>query len=342
MSLRVGVCSTEHVHAATYVERLRDLDGVEFVGATDDGAGGEGSNAASVGGEGATGVDAAFRAPEALFEAADAVVVCSDNASHGRWVRAAAAAGVAVLCEKPLATDVGEAAALAAACEDAGVVAGVCMPMRFSPLALELKAAYESGDVGDLRFVTGTNRGRMPGGWFVDPERAGGGATTDHTVHVVDLVRWITGREVAEVYAEVDSRLHGIPVEDVSVLSMVLDDGTPFTLDGSWSRPDEWDTWGDVTLELLGTDGVARFDTTDATLKLTRDGGDDAGVASVAYGDDPDAGLLRDFVNAVEAERDPRTTMRDAVPEVAVIEAAYASAERGEPVAVADVTGGDE
>jgi len=82
------------------------------------------------------------------------------------------------------------------------------MPVRFSEPIRQAKAAVDEGKVGDLKAIVGTNilQQMAADTWFTDLERSGGGAIMDYTVHVVDLARWITGREVTEVYAEVGSQ----------------------------------------------------------------------------------------------------------------------------------------
>lgn len=321
MTVDVGILSAAHVHTGAYAGLLADHDEVTFVGIADDDK--------QRGRETADEHGAEYRDTDDLLAAVDGVVVCSPNATHKEWVERAADAGVDVLVEKPLAPTYEGAQRIVDICDDAGINAGVCMPMRFSSLALDARSSYEE-DIGDLRFVSGTNRGRMPGGWFADPELAGGGAVMDHTVHILNLVRWYTGQEVTEVFAETGTHFHDIQVEDVNVLSMTLEDGTPFTLDGSWSRPEEWNTWGDVTLDLVGTDGTVGFDSTGAQLKYTNEDG----VQWLPYQADMNEGLIDDFISAVAADRDPRTTVDEAAKEVAVLEAAYVSSETGEPVDV--------
>jgi predicted dehydrogenase len=323
--LRVCLLSTAHGHAGAYADHLATFEDVAFVGVADEDVDRGRAFVADR--------EVAYRGTDDLLDAADAAVVCSANARHEAWVERAAGAGLDVLCEKPLAPTVAGAERIADAVADAGVRAGVAMPLRFSEPARAARDALAAGEVGALRSVAGTNRGQFPGGWFGDPEAAGGGAVQDHTVHVVDLVRWLTGERVAEVYAETASRLHDIEVEDVNVLSMELEDGTQFTLDGSWSRPDGFRTWGDATLELLGEEGRVSVDCFDQTLTRTRDGADPA-TDLVFWGTDADRGLLLDFLDAARADRPPETTVAEGRDAVAVVEAAYESAERGEPVAV--------
>lgn len=325
-SVSIGILSTAHVHTDAYAEKLAKFDDIDFVGiAAEDAEDGRTT---------ASRHDTTYMEIDNLLAQADGVVICSPNTTHLDWIRLAADAGVDLLCEKPVAPEYETALEIVRLCESANINAGVCMPLRFNPLACEAYKAFKEGAVGDLRYITGTNRGMMPGGWFIDPELSGGGAVMDHTVHILNAVRWITDLEVTEVYAEVDSLMYDIPVEDVNVLSMKLEDGTPFTLDGSWSRPKEWDTWGDISLELLGNEGTLGFDSTELAMTVTKDSGDEPGIQSVGFGPDSNAKLIRDFVEAIHTDRAPRTTIRDGAAEVAVIEAAYESAEHGKPVTV--------
>lgn len=328
MTVSLAVLSTAHPHCHAYASAVAETDGAEVVAVADEeeGRGREFADEHGV----------AYAPAADALDRADGAVVCATNAGHARWVAAAADAGVDVLCEKPLAPTAEEAAAMVEACEDAGVSLGVAMPMRFSEPVRRARAALRAGELGDLQAVVGTNllQKMAADTWFVDPERSGGGAVMDHSVHVVDLVRWLTGEEVTEVYAETGTRFGDYAVEDVDVLSMELGDGTPVTHDGSWRQPENWEFWGDVTLRLLGTEGVHEVDCFAQTLTETRDAGDAPGSESVYWGSDPDAGLVRDFVDAVRQGREPAIPGAEGVREVRVVEAAYRSAETGRPVTV--------
>jgi len=327
VSLDVGVLSAAHVHTDGYAAELSRRTDLSFVGVTD--------------GDERRGTTCADRHgteyvadPDELLGRIDAGVICAPNADHRAWIERAAAAGVHVLCEKPLAPTLEAARAIVELWRESEVNVGVAMPLRFSEAATRAKRALEDGEIGRIGAISGTNRGKMPGGWFVDPEEAGGGAVMDHTVHIVDLVEHLTGRTVSEVYAEIDTRFHEIPVEDVNVLSMSLSDGTPFLLDGSWSKPESWHTWGDATVEFVGSEGALAVDTTDQSVAHTVASGPEAGVHTVSHATDTSAALIADFVASVREDRDPMTTPEEGVRAVAVVEAAYESAERGEPVAV--------
>lgn len=330
-NVSVGLLSTAHVHTDGFATQLRDRDDVTFVGIADVDKERGRKTADRYGVE--------LLPLSELLDQVTAVCVFSTNTSHGRWVRAAADAGVNVLCEKPLATELTEARDLLAVCEDAGVQLGMMMPLPFSEPARQAKRAYEADTLGDLHIVTGTNRAKLRNrhetGWSANPEHAGGGAVMDHTVHIVGLVRWITGREVVSVHAELATMHDGLETEDVNVLSMELDDGTPFTLDGSWDRPENWDYWGDATVNIVGTDGELNVDCFDYTFRETRDDGENAGIDSVYYGEEPNVALLNDFLDAVREDRPPEIDGHDGFRETAVCVAAYESAKRGAPVDVA-------
>ncbi|WP_101296816.1 Gfo/Idh/MocA family protein [Halegenticoccus soli] len=326
MTTRIGICSTAHVNAEVYAALLAKMPGVELVGLSDENPERARYRANAVG--------TVPLSRRELVRSADGVLVCSSTAAHGELFDLALTNDVAVLCEKPLATSLAEARELRDRCEREGLVAGMAMPLKFSRPIRAAKRAYERGDLGTLLAISGTNRGRMPGGWFTDPDLAGGGAVMDHTDHIVDVVHWITGERVTEVYAEIGTRFYDVPVEDVNLLSMELSDGTSFVLDGSWSTPMENTFWGDATLELIGSDDVVTADCFGQSYTCVRDTGRDKGVESVFWGADPNNALLRDFIGALETGREPMTPLSDGVKTVRVMEAAYESAARDEPVEI--------
>lgn len=328
--VRIGILSAAHIHTNGYAAKLSELEEIEFVGVADDDI--------ERGRKCAESFNTSLLPTNDLLERTDGVVVSSTNTTHERWATAAADAGVDVLCEKPLGTTLETARRIVNYCEDAGVNLGMCMPLPFSEASKRARRAYEAGRIGSLVSATGTNRAwlrnRHVDGWSATPEHSGGGAVMDHTVHIVDLVRWITGEEVTEVMAELTTMHEGLEVEDVNLLSMRLSNGAMFTLDGSWNRPENWDYWGDATLELIGTDGELAVDCFDQTYRLTRDSGDNQGISKVYWGSLPNEGLLLDFADAVANGRKPAITGRDGLRETAVCVAAYESAKRGEPVSV--------
>jgi predicted dehydrogenase len=270
---------------------------------------------------------------EQLLGSCDAVLVCSANAEHRAHVELAAAHGRHVLCEKPIATTLDDARAMIAACETAGVQLHVAFVSRFLPVVARARDAVRSGRLGDLIGVVGGNRGRPPlppayPGWITDPVAAGGGALIDHSVHVTDVIRHITGLEVAEVSAEAGSLLWDIGVDDVAVVSLRFDNGAVGSIDPSWSVPADhpWDY--DFYLRLVGTDGA--LDITDQAESLqvisTREGGP-RGLRHASFAEDADRAMIEGFLASVRAgaRQDPCAGGEDGLRALAVALAGYRS-----------------
>ena len=125
----------------------------------------------------------------------DAVYIPLPNELHGPWTMAAADAGKHVLCEKPLALDAGEAAALAEHCRECGVVLMEAFMWRHQPRVAELRRRVAEGLIGELRLVRSSFSFPIdPGDWRLDPAR-GGGALWDVGGYGVSTARLFAGAE---------------------------------------------------------------------------------------------------------------------------------------------------
>ena len=323
--MRVGIVSFAHMHAHSYAACLNALDKVTLVGIQDADEP-RGQQAAERYGTKFYGTLQAL-----LDENLDGVIVCNENVHHRATVEACAKRVKHILCEKPIATTVEDARAMLAACEQHDAKLQIALPVRFAPPVQQLKTLLDEGKLGTLFSASCTNHGRMPGGWFTDPKLAGGGAVMDHTVHVVDLLRWLMHTEVTEVYAEIGyGLLHpGLAVDDAGLLSFTLANGVYGTLDTSWSRPANYPTWGDVKLELTGEKGSAHLDAFRQHLTLT---GTKEGTQYLGWGSSPDMGLVKDFLKMIRTDGEPSISGEDGLKALEVTLAAYGSAKTGQPV----------
>jgi len=325
--VRVGMLSVAHVHAPWYLEALAALPGVELIGLWDEDPALADRRARAV-------PTPAFGAMEPLLDGVDAVVVAGVNRDHRALVEAAARAGCHVLCEKPLATTVADAQAIVAGCRAAGVRLMTAFPSRTSAVVEALAASVRDGAVGEVVAFEGVNTGEMPdvhGAWFVDPELAGGGAITDHVVHLADLYRWLTGSEVTEVYAVANRVLQEgfTAVETGGLVSLRFANGVFATIDASWSKPRAYPTWGGMTLEVVGTGGALEMD--GFRQHLTVHGGRDEGERWPFFGSDANVAMLAEFVAAVRDDREPAITGVDGLRAVEIVAAAYRSIASGRP-----------
>ncbi len=325
-SIRIGLLSFAHGHAHSYTNALKKCHNVEIVGLYDDDKG-RGQQAAD-----RHNLPLFVSAQALLHEGVDGVIICSENARHRPMVEQAAASTRYILCEKPLATSVTDAQAMIDACTRTGAQLQTAFPVRFSPSIQWLKALFDRGELGRVFAVQTTNHGSMPGGWFIDKQLAGGGAVMDHTVHVIDLLRWFWQTEVTEVYAEIGEKLvyPEIGIDDVGMLSFTLANGIYGTLDTSWSRSPSYTTWGDVKIDVTAENGVVLVDAFRQHLAVSSN---KLGKTQwQTWGSNMDQGLVNDFVDAIRTGRAPSITGLDGLRAVEVAMAAYRSAELGQPV----------
>jgi len=344
--VRIGLASFAHVHAAAYAEILRDRRDVELrvadpdaILAADAGQHPRGAELADM-----LGVHLVDSYAE-LLDWCAGLVVCTETARHRELVERAASAGVAVLCEKPLATTVSDARAMVRACADADVPLMTAYPVRLHPEFAAVRAAVRSGRIGRVLSAQGINNGRAPFGeraWFADRRMAGGGALADHTVHLADLLDLLLESPATTVYAQTNGILHGdhplvsgSRIDTGGLVVVEYADGTVATIDCSWSAPDSYPAWGGLALTLHGEDGAVAFDAFSDRLELF----DDA-VGSVrwpGFGPDLNALLLDEFVEVVRTGRAGQPDGLAGLRTLALVEAAYASAASGMPQPVQQV-----
>lgn len=327
--MRLAIMSVAHLHAEAYVHNLRANPQVEFIGFADEEA--ERGEAFAVQ------FDAhRFESYEALIaEKPDGVIICSENARHRPLVEMAAEAGIHVLCEKPLATNVEDAQAIVDVCAANNVKLMTAFPMRFSTPLQSVKSLLDENQLGQVYGCNTINQGECPKhlrSWFVDKELAGGGAMTDHIVHLADVMRWFFGVEVAEVYAESNHILYAdeTDVETGALVMLTFENGTFASIDCSWSKPPYYPTWGGLALDLVGENGLI---TVDAFKQVMTVYSHQQGKPRYGYwGSDANQAMIDDFVDALHQNRTPSVTGEDGLKAVEIVAAAYQSAESGEPV----------
>jgi len=333
--MKIGILSFAHLHAVSYVRCLQAL-GVELLAADPDHhdrTPGEAGGAALAAELGVRYVD---DYAELLAWGPDGVVVCSENAKHRHLVELAARAGVHVLCEKPLATTLADAQAMIDVCAAHSVNLMVAYPVRFSPAFTALADAVASGGLGAPLAVTGTNNGQIPldqRAWFVDKELAGGGSLTDHTVHVADLLDALFApARATSVYAVTNKIMYAdaVDVETGGLVSISYDNGVVATVDCSWSKPLSYPTWGGLTLQVVGSQGIADMDAFSQRL----DGHCDSVSNAVwlPYGSNSDALLIAEFVSSIAEGRAPQPDGAVGYRTLEIVAAGYQSIRTGQPV----------
>ncbi|MDH3254085.1 MAG: Gfo/Idh/MocA family oxidoreductase [Acidobacteriota bacterium] len=178
------------------------------------------------------------------------VDISTPGDSHAEIAIAAAKAGKAILCEKPLANTVEDAKAMLSAVETAGVVHMLCHNYRRIPAVMLAKQMIEAGDLGEIYHYRGT----YLQDWVVDPElpllwrfrkdKAGSGALGDIASHSLDLARFLVG-EIAQISGELETFITERPllddatkkgrvsVDDAAIALVRFDNGALGTIEGT-------------------------------------------------------------------------------------------------------------
>ena len=205
----------------------------------------------------------------------DAVSICTWNNGHAPITIDALRAGKHVLCEKPPAMTVEEALAMEAAEKASGKILMIGFVRRFGLNAKLVLDFYNGGFFGDINYakVAVTRRCGCPLGWFANSKLSGGGPLIDNGVHLIDLVRYLTGKPkaiscYAATYNNMGSRTHikGVQryasvdpssfsdVEDLAVGMVKFDNGMTMNLEFSYSQELED---GLIGVEIYGSKGGA-------------------------------------------------------------------------------------
>lgn len=330
--MKLGILSFAHLHAESYAGCIRGLSGVELIGIADADAARGQKYAAQYGAR-------LFPTYEALLGAKpDGVIVCAENANHRALVEMAASAGVHVLCEKPLATTLEDARAMLDAVERAGVKLMTAFPMRFNAPVIETRRLIDNGALGQVYAANTTNQGECPKhhrAWFVDRKLAGGGALADHIVHVTDLLRWYLSSEVVEVYAQSNAILYSgeVEVETGGLVMLTFANGVFASIDCSWSKPPYYPTWGGLTMDFIGQNGLITVNAFKQVLTVYSH--DRQRPAYAYWGSDSNQAMISEFVTAIREDRAPQVTGYDGFKAVEVVMAAYDSVTSGLPVRLA-------
>jgi predicted dehydrogenase len=197
----------------------------------------------------------------------DAVSVCTPDGLHREPCELAIRGGRHVLVEKPIATTVADAEAIAGAAAKAGVVLLVGHCLRFDPRYDQARQAVERGELGSIQTIY-TRRantvaaqdrlaGRCPLPLFLG-------------VHDYDVMRWLAGSEVERVTAESKWGMlkdQGFPVEDANCALLRFASGALGIAELSWILPRGFPASGDHRLDVVGSAGALSIATVETGLR---------------------------------------------------------------------------
>ncbi|GAB1454289.1 Gfo/Idh/MocA family oxidoreductase [Draconibacterium sp.] len=291
------------------------------------------------------------------FPEVDAVVVGLPNNLHKAAIFAAADAGKAVLCTKPLARNAEEAWEILQKVEENGVFHGYLEDLVYTPKHLKARASVENGAIGNVLWVR--SREAHPGphsDWFWNPEISGGGAIIDLGCHCIEIGRSFIGKDIRplEVVCWADTQVKPIDAEDHAIGLVRFQNGAIGQFEVSWCFR------GGMELkdEVAGVDGSIRIDNFLRTgFEMFSAPGKKGYVAEKA---ETDSGWLfpvgdevhelgynhmfTDMFNAIETGKKPTEDFYDGYIVNAIMDACYISAKtkKWEPVELKEWRGKTE
>jgi predicted dehydrogenase len=273
----------------------------------------------------------------------DAVSVCLPNDLHAPVTIAALQAGKHVLCEKPMASNLADAEAMAAAARETGRTLAISVNYRWSwsPDSWYLKELIDSGRMGDIYYIRAVSLRRRTtvGGhrsWFTQKERSGGAALTDMGPHLLDLAMWLAGDYDPTQVSGVTRTaiMTSTNVDDFATALVRLRGGATLSLESTWASF----TREALTLTVFGTQGGAILDQSQPAgkrLALFSSDGDtqlDYTPHSIVLRSPREATVQEHFVRCVQAGRQPENSMECGLAVMRTIDAVYRSSATGRDI----------
>jgi len=269
----------------------------------------------------------------------DAVAICSSTDTHADLLMAAAAAGKAVFCEKPVSLELAEVDRALAAVDAAGIPFQIGFNRRFDPAHQSVRDAVASGAIGAPHLVRISSRDPAPPS--LEYVKLSGGIFLDMTIHDFDMARFVTGSEVVDVFARgtlrVDQSFAAAGDVDTALVTLAHEDGCLTAIDNSRRA-----VYGfDQRVEVFGADGVATSENPLAHTGTVRtaDGTRSAGLP-LFFRERYVPSYLRAwaaFVAAVRSGARPPVTTADARAPLVIGLAAWRSLREGRPVRTDEV-----
>jgi predicted dehydrogenase len=270
----------------------------------------------------------------------DIIDICTPTPAHRPYVERAAAAGIAVFCEKPLARTLADCDAAVAAVERTGIPFMAGHVLRFFPEYASAKRLIDSGAIGKPAAVRMARMAGMPDphksideSWYKDPGQSGG-VLLDMIIHDFDWLRYTFG-PVSRVFAKgvyTDPRYAG--TLDYSLVTLRFESGVVAHVTGSWAHPGGFRT----SFEVVGDAGMIEHDNArSAALTVAiRGTGMNTGVVVPESPQIPEENPyfmeLQAFVDALKEGRTPPVTVYDAYEATRIAIAALTSIEAGKVI----------
>lgn len=259
----------------------------------------------------------------------DLLCVCSPTPFHYQAVLAAAQRGRHIFCEKPLAETLKQAREMCRAAQAAGVMLGIGFKMRYEAIFARSKSMIEAGDIGTPLYSIFSYFQQVPPPdriWYTDY-----GAARDNIVHAIDLSNWLLDQQPTQVTARLDESL-GFKGEDKVFLQVAYPDGALASIHGGWVGGDypQVAASDDIFFQIVGEAGYVAGDRAGHFVSATKRGIERFALDPV----DSFTAELKAFLGALRSAQPPPIPGAAGLLAQAVIEAAFESSRRAQPVAI--------
>ena len=275
---------------------------------------------------------------ELIASGVDGLVIATGTGTHPELIRAGVDAGLPVFCEKPVALNVADAMPVLDYIRDNSGVVQIGHQRRFDAGYLEAKRAYQAGEVGWIHSLRAVTCDMTPPP--VEFLATSGGLFRDCSVHDFDILRWLTGREIVEVYSRGsnngDPAIGEVGDVDTALAVVTFDDGSIGTVSAS-----RYNGAGhDVRLEIQGSGGTVMvgLDEKSAMVSAENWTGFPSGEPHKTFAERFEQAYRSEmaaFVELILGERENPCTPEDAVAASRIADAAQESLATGTPVKVA-------
>ena len=333
--MRIGITGTGRI-GAFHAKTLLGVPGVDGLVVTDVVPESAAKVAADLGQTAVPDLDAVLAA------GVDALVVTSSSPGHAPAVRAGLAAGIPIFCEKPVAAELGEAIELARLEAAATTPVHIGFQRRFDAGYRRLRDAVQSGELGFVHSIRAATHDQAPPHAAYIP--TSGGLFRDCSVHDFDIVRFVSGREVASVFATGGNKGAEFFREagdvDTGAAILTLDDGTMVTVTAT-----RYNGAGhDVRMEVHGSTGAmaAGLDDTLAIRSAQPGATFPAGPAHQSFMERFQPAYVAEltyFVDVARGVAPSPCTVADGLAAARIAEAAQRSKDGGAVVALTEIPG---
>lgn len=262
----------------------------------------------------------------------DFAMICTESGYHGDIALHCLEEDVHVLIEKPMAMTLEEIDKINELADKKNLKVGVCHQNRFNPPIQKLRKAVDEGKFG--RLINGTARilwTRDQHYYDLAPWRGtkklDGGTLMNQCIHNIDLLLWMMGSDVVSVQSERGTFLRDIEMEDFGAILLRFENGSIGIIEGSAcvypkNLEETLSIFGETGTAVIGGLAVNEIKTWDFADESEVIEKEDSSEVQNVYGDGHTP-LLKDFVNAINEDKQPLICGREARKPVEVILKAY-------------------